>query len=111
LILDSFHVHRCQAVKNEITHKGIGCLLIPGGLTSELQPLDIGINGPFKHWLREYYINNPGFDRLSASEKRFQIACGVSKGWNQITSNTIIRSFGRILSTTFSNIEEANEIQ
>jgi hypothetical protein len=54
LVLDSFKGHLTQQVKEEI-RKANTDLVIPGGMTSQLQVLDVVINRPFKDHLRQVY--------------------------------------------------------
>ena len=110
LILDSFTVHRSESVRQMLMDHGISVVYIPGGMTAELQPLDVGVNGPFKHYIHEEMINNPDFDQLSASGKRITIARSVSTAFSNITEDTIINSFNRVLFTTYDEIEDADEI-
>lgn len=111
LVMDSFQVHLKPSVSQKLTDLGIEIIFIPGGLTPDLQPLDIGVNGPFKHWLQEHSIFRQGFERFNAGQKRLEIARAVSHAWETITSETIVNSFGRMLATTFENIEEADEVE
>jgi hypothetical protein len=55
LILDSFHGHTTQEVKKILKNRNMDQVIIPGGLTSMLQPLDVCINQPFKAVLKEQY--------------------------------------------------------
>ena len=48
LILDSFTAHKTFAVKNRFHEKYTDIAIIPGGLTSRLQPLDVSLNKSFK---------------------------------------------------------------
>lgn len=61
LIYDSMRAHLTEAVKTQVKQTNSELAVIPGGLTKELQPLDIGINRSFKvklraaweHWMTE----------------------------------------------------------
>ena len=53
LFLDSYHCHRMNSVVNVIQDLGVEVEHIPGGCTSLIQPVDIGINKPFKAFLRK----------------------------------------------------------
>ena len=55
LVLDSFREHLVESVKNRFNEKQTNIAVIPGGLTSKLQPLDVAINKSFKANLRQYY--------------------------------------------------------
>ena len=48
LILDSFRGHTVDPIKYEFRRNNTHLAVIPGGLTSKLQPLDVGINKCFK---------------------------------------------------------------
>ena len=50
-ILDSYHCHMMNSVVNAIQDLGVEVKHIPGGCTSLCQPVDIGINQPFKAYL------------------------------------------------------------
>jgi hypothetical protein len=55
LILDSFHGHTTEEVKKILKSRNTDQVIIPGGLTMMLQPLDVCINWPFKATLKEQY--------------------------------------------------------
>ena len=48
LVLDSFSAHRTDPVKRRFKEKNTNIAIIPGGLTSRLQPLDVSLNKAFK---------------------------------------------------------------
>jgi hypothetical protein len=48
LVLDSFTGHLVDSVKNRLQEKNTNIAVIPGGLTSKLQPLDVSVNKSFK---------------------------------------------------------------
>ena len=48
LVLDSFTAHKTDAVKQRFREKKTDLAVIPGGLTSRLQPLDVSLNRSFK---------------------------------------------------------------
>jgi len=52
-IVDSFRGHLTQSVKSKCQEQNLVLGVIPGGLTSIVQPLDVSINKPFKDRLRE----------------------------------------------------------
>lgn len=110
LILDSFAVHRQDNVRMLLRDNGIAIIYIPGGMTAELQPLDVGVNAPFKHYIHEAMINNTTFEQSTASEKRHHISRSVSFAFSSITEDTVINSFNRALFTTYDEIEDAGEI-
>ena len=56
LVLDSFTAHKTDAVKNRFREKHTDLAVIPGGLTSRLQPLDVSLNKPFKDKVIFFFI-------------------------------------------------------
>ncbi len=76
--------------------------MIPGGMTSLLQPLDTHINRPFKQWLREaveeetakWELQNPGRE-WSVSDKRVLTTHAVAAAFQRLQdhSATIQKSF------------------
>ncbi|CAG8810625.1 12418_t:CDS:1, partial [Racocetra fulgida] len=48
LVFDSFRAHITDAVKKKLQENNNDLVVIPGGLTSVCQPLDVSINRPFK---------------------------------------------------------------
>ena len=48
LVLDAFSAHRTDTVKRRIDRKNTDIAIIPGGLTSRLQSLDVSMNKSFK---------------------------------------------------------------
>jgi hypothetical protein len=55
LVLDAFRGHLTQQVKEEMRKGNTDVLVIPGGMTSQLQVLDVVVNKPFKDHLRQLY--------------------------------------------------------
>jgi len=54
LVLDSFSAHVSNDVKKCLKEINTVPLVIPGGCTSKIQPLDICLNKPFKAFCREH---------------------------------------------------------
>ena len=71
--LESFSVHRAIAVCERLSRLSIETIYIPGGLTKDLQPLDIGVNAPFKHWLENAFEETQMQQTQNASERRHKM--------------------------------------
>jgi len=56
LVLDAFKGHLTDSMKNQLCKMKTELVVIPGGMTSVLQPMDISINKPFKDRLRQQYL-------------------------------------------------------
>jgi hypothetical protein len=53
LLLDSYRCHMMASVVREIQKLGVEVEHIPGGCTTLCQPVDVGVNKPFKNRIRE----------------------------------------------------------
>ena len=53
LLCDQFKAHVTESIKSLATKLKAHLAVIPGGLTSHLQPLDVSVNKPFKGFMHE----------------------------------------------------------
>ncbi len=53
LVCDQFKAHVTESTKRLATKLKTHLAVIPGGLTSQLQPLDVSVNKPFKGFMHE----------------------------------------------------------
>jgi len=100
LVLDAFKGHLTDSVKNQLRKKKTELVVIPGGMTSVLQPMDVSINKPFKDRLSHQYLTwiadpareltETGKIKCAASS---EVARWVSAAWKAILESIIIRSF------------------
>ena len=100
MVYDSFRGHLEESVKNKFQDRGFDLAVIPGGLTSMCQPLDVAINKPFKDNLRKewhLWMANGGAGLTAGGNlRRAKIGdvCGwVKRSWEQISDEVIINSF------------------
>ena len=73
LVWDSFRGHLTDAVKDLLARQNVDVAVIPGGLTSVLQPLDKCINKPFKakpRMLYETWVVKGPFTYTPSGKKR-----------------------------------------
>ena len=56
LVLDAFKGHLTDSMKNQLCKMKTEFVVIPGGMTSVLQPMDVSVNKPFKDRLRQQYL-------------------------------------------------------
>ena len=100
LVMDAFKGHLTDDVKNLLRENKSTLVTIPGGMTSQLQPLDVCINKPFKDRVRKLYT-----DWLTAEDREVtptgrikranasQLATWVSVAWKSIPQELISKSF------------------
>ncbi len=53
--MDSCEVHETATIKEALGNHGTKVLYIPRGFASRLQVLDVGVNKPFKHYMRQQF--------------------------------------------------------
>ena len=100
LVLDSFTAHKTVNIKNRFHEKNTNLAVIPGGLTSRLQPLDVSLNKPFKVKVRNLYnqwMNEAVKEYTSSGKIRRPsyslVATWIKESWESIDINMIQRSF------------------
>jgi hypothetical protein len=100
LVYDSFKGHLEESVKKKFHESGIDLAVIPGGLTSICQPLDVTINKPFKDNLRKEWhtwMANGGAGETAAGNLRRarigDVCLWVKRSWRAVHDETIIESF------------------
>jgi hypothetical protein len=49
LAMDAFHGHLSDRMRNRLRNKNTDLVIIPNGMITQLQPLDVSINKPLKH--------------------------------------------------------------
>ncbi|GBC24355.2 pogo transposable element with KRAB domain [Rhizophagus irregularis DAOM 181602=DAOM 197198] len=92
--------HLEESVKNAFHDTNVDLAVIPGGLTSICQPLDVAINKPFKDNLRKewhHWMSNGGAGYTTSGNLRrakiSDVCKWVKRAWENISDDIIIRSF------------------
>ena len=100
LVWDSFSAHLGDSAKQLLKGNRSTQAVIPGGLTSLVQPLDVCLNKPFKNRLREKWTQwmiNIGKTFTPAGNMRaasLTTVCEwVKDTWQNIPSERVVRSF------------------
>ncbi|XP_029974633.1 uncharacterized protein LOC115408167 [Salarias fasciatus] len=100
LICDSMRAHLTEAVKMQVKKSNSELAVIPGGLTKELQPLDIGINRSFKVKLRaawERWMTEGRHTLIKTGRQRrpsYSIVCQwIVDSWAQVSASCVVRAF------------------
>jgi hypothetical protein len=99
LVLDAFKGHLTQQVKEEMRKANTDLVMIPGGMTSQLQVLDVIVNKPKDH-LRQLYNDwllegNPSLTPGGKLKKPSVTMLGewVLTAWGRISSESILAGF------------------
>uniref|UniRef100_A0A1A7X7M9 HTH CENPB-type domain-containing protein n=1 Tax=Iconisemion striatum TaxID=60296 RepID=A0A1A7X7M9_9TELE len=100
LKVDAFRGHLTDAVKTQVRKMNGDLVIIPGGMTSQLQVLDVVVNKPFKDNLRRRYTEwlLSGDQALSPSgtikkPAVCQLCEWILQAWAEITPESIINGF------------------
>lgn len=98
LVLDNFSVHCTNETNSALAGSSTTVELLPPNFTSKLQPLDVGVNKPFKDRLKKIYMEEaakiPGNQTFSIT--RQMIAGWIAEAWSGITTETILNTIRKI---------------
>jgi hypothetical protein len=99
LFLDQFRVHTMGEVQSALHDCGTTIYMIPPGYTSKLQVLDVGINKPFKDYVKECYltflVENSGSEKVKVT--RQHVATWVTNAWKKVKPESVTNTWDRIL--------------
>ena len=100
LIYDSMRAHFTDVVKKQVKQTNSVLAVIPGGLTKELQPLDIGVNRAFKARLRaawEKWMTEGEHTFTKTGRQRrvtYATICQwIVDAWAATSVTTVVRAF------------------
>lgn len=93
VLIDDYNSHKASQVVKAI--RSLGCIvsILPGGSTSQIQPLDVGINKPFKDHLKKDWVDFMVNNRENNNE--------VSR---ELLSHWITESFKKVSEDSIPNI-------
>jgi hypothetical protein len=99
LILDEAKAHMTAKVVQAISKCRTILEIIPGGYTSKLQVLDVGVNRPFKHYyedlsgqfVRKWIMEHPPGEKVKPT--RQDVAHWVCNSWNNIPTDGIMNTW------------------
>ena len=107
LVWDQFRAHKTEKVKEKAKEIQTTQAMIPGGLTSILQPLDVVLNKPFKDRVRKRWMTWMASDDKELTKggnlKKPSISLvtsWVKSAWDEIPADMVVKSF---LKTGISN--------
>lgn len=113
LVVDSFRGHLVDSVRAELKELRTEIAVIPGGLTSLLQPLDVSVNKPFKDNVRRLYAAwmAEGQHDLTPGGKirrpSVEVLCSwIVEAWSGISDELVVKSFKK---TGISNALDGTE--
>eukprot|EP00743_Colponemidia_sp_Colp-15_P000670 GILK01000746.1.p1 GENE.GILK01000746.1~~GILK01000746.1.p1 ORF type:complete len:487 (-),score=62.18 GILK01000746.1:112-1572(-) len=100
LSMDSFSAHTVTSVTSKLQDLKFTTTVIPGGLTSRLQVMDVSVNHPFKMYYRQEYTDwmlyaAPRFTKAGFRKcpTRKEVVDMVLNAWGKIKQETISKGF------------------
>ncbi|KAK0141224.1 Pogo transposable element with KRAB domain [Merluccius polli] len=100
LVLDAFRGHLTEPVKSQVRAMNGDLVIIPGGMTSQLQVLDVVVNKPFKDNLQKKYTEwlLSGNHALTLTGKIQKPSIRllfewILHAWDAVSTQSIIRGF------------------
>lgn len=100
LVLDSFRCHISECVKDKLAACHTYLVIIPGGMTSQLQPLDVCLNKPMKDYVcrayNEWLIDGEHALTPAGRLKRAtldDLAIWIHDAWKALPRARVIHSF------------------
>jgi hypothetical protein len=99
LIMDEFSAHKTAAVMSRFAELGTYVDIIPGGYTSKLQAMDVGVNKPFKAHIRdqfERFMLECHIRQAPFKPTTLEISNWIDYAWSHITASTLSNTWRRI---------------
>ena len=104
LIMDSHRAHLTAKVKGKVHERGLDLSVIPAGKTWKVQPLDVGINKPFKDRMRVEWRKwfESGAHTFTAGGKmrcptHLEVCEMVARSWGSLPGEILVNSWRRAL--------------
>ena len=94
--MDAFQMHVMATSLNEIKDCGTNVDFICGGCTSKLQVLEIGVNKPFKGYVRDAHENWIVANPHGTKVKRRDVAQWVWTAWERFSQSTILNTWNSV---------------
>jgi hypothetical protein len=96
LLPDNFSAHLTNASINSVNNIGIDIEFIPAGYTAVLQPIDEGVNKPFKDCLKEHQLQWIINHQQGTRPTRRDVIQWVQAAWDSVTVETVTNTFNSI---------------
>ncbi len=92
LILDECRSHMTAEVRKAFADCNTEVDLIPGGYTSRLQPMDVGLNKPFKGYVSDNFTDWLIVNR-NVKPTRQDVSGWILNGWDRVSEQIVLNSF------------------
>jgi transposase-like protein len=109
LLLDVYAAHMTSAVMQVFANLNTEVEFVPNGYTSALQPMDVGINKPFKGYTRRFFEEWIETCPNGYKPHRRDAAKWVSLAWDLVTPTMIQKTWKKIFKCNFQM--DGNEVE
>jgi tyrosyl-tRNA synthetase len=99
---DEFSGHLMARNQRHLQQNGIEVVTVPGGCTSFLQELDVGINKPFKDYTRQAITHKISKDTEKKTTTLKQVGEIIMNGWGSVHKLSIRNSFHACMGEHFT---------
>ena len=93
LLLDACQTHLTKKGSEALVALNMEWDLIPAGYTSKLQPMDVGINKPFKNYIRrafdKWLVATQGLQK----PKRKDVSSWIWEAWDNVSEEILFNLF------------------
>jgi transposase-like protein len=96
LILDECRTHMTAKIASAFIECDTEVDFIPGGYTAKLQPMDVGINKPFKNYVRRMFDEWLIANLNNNKPKRNDVSQWILDAWKLVTVDTIRNSWRKV---------------
>ena len=100
MVLNAFRCHKTEQTKTTLHRLNTDLAMIPRGMTSLLQPLDVGVDEPFKDRLRQKWsaLMLEGVKSYTKTGRMRKvdlptICSWIVEVWNELPNDIIKRAF------------------
>lgn len=109
LLIDTFSSHMTKNVIHELSLLNTEVDFIPKGYTGKLQPLDVGINKPFKNYMCQIYMDWMR-ENINSKPTREVVAQWTLQCWNRVSEEICKNAFkGAGFMTKFGGEDEDDD--
>lgn len=117
LVFDHFKAHVTQSVKAIAVDLKTQLAVVPGGLVSQLQPLDVSVNKPFKALMKKEWtswMQSAGNDLTSTGRIKkasiAQVCDWTLRSWSHVKKEVVVKSFKKCSISNAMDGTEDDEI-
>ena len=96
LLMDEFTVHQTGTALDAVVECGSEIDFIPAGYTSKLQVLDVGLNKPFKGYVKDCYEEFMVANEDGVVIRRLDVARWVDLAWAKVTVTSILNTWNKV---------------